>query len=126
LSEALAGSPSSGGVCLPAPEASRVNPEQQERLRKIGPDLHSLIASAQQLVEARDTQGIQAAIEFEMNGTGRISMSRTISDLQDFIEAEHRLLVQRSIKAELDLRDAQLLLLSGSILATLFLFSPIG
>jgi signal transduction histidine kinase len=121
LSEALAGSPSSGGVCLPAPEASRVNPEQQERLRKIGPDLHSLIASAQQLVEARDTQGIQAAIEFEMNGTGRISMSRTISDLQDFIEAEHRLLVQRSIKAELDLRDAQLLLLSGSILATLLL-----
>ena len=53
-------------------------------------------------------------------------MSRIISDLQDFIEAEHRLLVQRSIKAELDLRDAQLLLLSGSILATLFLFSPIG
>jgi signal transduction histidine kinase/DNA-binding response OmpR family regulator len=100
---------------------TRDNPEQQERLRKVGPDLHGLIAYAQQLVEARDTQGIQAAIEFEMSGAGRISMARTISDLQEFIDAEHRLLAQRSTKAELDFRNAQLLLLSGSILATLLL-----
>jgi CHASE3 domain sensor protein len=63
---------------------TRDNSEQQERLRKLGPDLYGLITYAQQLVEARDTQGIQAAIEFEMNGAGRISMSRTISDLQEF------------------------------------------
>jgi signal transduction histidine kinase/DNA-binding response OmpR family regulator len=100
---------------------TRDNPEQQERLRKIGPDLRGLIAYAQQLVEARDTQGIQAAIEFEMNGAGRISMARAVSDLQEFMDIEHRLLAQRSTKAELDLRNAQLLLLSGSILATLLL-----
>jgi signal transduction histidine kinase/CheY-like chemotaxis protein len=100
---------------------TRESPEQQVRLRKIGPDLHGLIAYAQQLVEARDSQGIQAAIEFERNGAGRISMARTVSDLHEFMDAEHRVLVQRSTKAELDLRNAQLLLLSGSILATLLL-----
>jgi CHASE3 domain sensor protein len=88
--------------------------------------LDSLIAYAQQLVEARDTQGVQAAIEFEMNGSGRISMARTVSDLQEFMGAEHRLLAERSTEAELDLRNAQLLLLSGSILATILLVWPTG
>jgi signal transduction histidine kinase/DNA-binding response OmpR family regulator len=100
---------------------TRDSPQQQERLRKIGPDLDGLIAYSQQLVEARDTQGLQAAIEFETNGSGRISMTRTVSDLREFMNAEHRLLTQRSTKAELDLRNTQLLLLSGSILATLLL-----
>ena len=100
---------------------TRDSPQQQERLRKIDPDLDALIAYSQQLVEARDTQGLQAAIEFELNGSGRISMARTVSDLQEFMNAEHRLLTQRSTKAELDLRNTQLLLLSGSILATLLL-----
>jgi signal transduction histidine kinase/DNA-binding response OmpR family regulator len=100
---------------------TRDNPPQQERLRKIGPDLDGLIAYSQQLVEARDTQGLQAAIEFELNGSGRISMARTVSDLREFMDAEHRLLAQRSTNAELDLRNTQLLLLSGSLLATLLL-----
>jgi signal transduction histidine kinase/CheY-like chemotaxis protein len=100
---------------------TRDSPQQQERLRKIGPDLDGLIAYSQQLVEARDTQGLQAAIEFEMNGSGRISMARAVADLREFMDAEHRLLTQRSTKAELDLRYTQLLLLSGSIVATLLL-----
>ena len=48
-------------------------------------------------------------------------MSRTVADLQEFMDAEHRLLAKRSTEAEPDLRNAQLLLLSGSILAALLL-----
>jgi signal transduction histidine kinase/CheY-like chemotaxis protein len=101
---------------------TRDNPGQHERLSQIGADLDGLIAYAQQLVEARDSEGLQAAIQFESNGSGRIAMARTLSDMQAFIEEERHLLVQRSTKAGLDLRNTQLLLLSGSTLAALLLF----
>jgi signal transduction histidine kinase/CheY-like chemotaxis protein len=100
---------------------TRDNPGQQDLLRRIGPDLDELIADSQQLVEARDSEGLQAAIQFESNESGMNSMGRVLSDLKAFTDTEHSLLVLRSTKAEFDYRNSQLLLLSGSTLAALLL-----
>jgi signal transduction histidine kinase len=93
------------------------NPGQEERLRQIGADLDELIAYSQQLVDSRDTLGLNAAIQFESNGLGIDSMNRTLADLRAFTDEEHRLLIQRSAKAEANFHNVQRLLIFGSILA---------
>src|SRR3984957_19091421 len=100
---------------------TRDNFGQQERLRQIGSDLDEVIAYSQQLVDARDTYGIQAAIQFESNGPGMATIDRTLVDLQSFTDEEARLLSLRSTKAESDAQNTGRLLISGSILAALLL-----
>jgi signal transduction histidine kinase/CheY-like chemotaxis protein len=100
---------------------TRDNFGQQERLRLIGSDLDEVIANSQQLVDARDTYGIQAAIQFESNGPGMATIDRTLVDLQSFTDEEARLLSLRSTKAESDVQNTGRLLISGSILAALLL-----
>lgn len=97
------------------------NPEQQQRLRPIGPDLDEVIAFSQQLVDTRNTYGIQAAFLFESDGQRMAAMDRTLADLQAFTDEEHRLLNERSEKAEVDFHHMELLLMFGSILAALLL-----
>jgi signal transduction histidine kinase/CheY-like chemotaxis protein len=100
---------------------TRDNPGQQERLRRLGPDLDEVIAYAQQLVDTRDAHGIQAAVQFESNGEGIESMNRTLADVQDFSDEENRLLRQRSAKADVDFQKTESLLIVGSITAALLL-----
>jgi signal transduction histidine kinase len=59
---------------------TRDNPGQSARLRRIGSALDEVIAYSQQLVDARNAQGIEAAVRFESNGPPRCrrsSMKRT-------------------------------------------------
>src|ERR1700722_10085000 len=79
---------------------TRDNPGQQERLRHIGSDLDEIIAYSQQLVDARNSEGIQAAIEFESNGHRISSINKILADLRSFTDEESRLLTVRSATAE--------------------------
>jgi hypothetical protein len=59
---------------------TRDNPGQSARLRRIGSALDEVIAYSQQLVDARNAQGIEATVRFESNGPPRCrhsSMKRT-------------------------------------------------
>ena len=71
---------------------TRDNPGQQERLGPIGSDLDEVIAFSQQLVDTRNTYGIQAAVLFESDGQRMASMNRSLADLQAFTDEERRLL----------------------------------
>ena len=97
------------------------NPGQQERLGPIASDLDEVIAFSQQLVDTRNTYGIQAAVLFESDGQRMASMNRTLADLQAFTDEERRLLGQRSTKAANDFQNTERLVMSGSILAALLL-----
>jgi signal transduction histidine kinase/DNA-binding response OmpR family regulator len=100
---------------------TRDNPGQQERLRLIGTDLNALIAYAQQVVDARSTNGIQAAIQFEATGQGMAAIDRTVADVHAFTDTEQQLLGQRSAEAEVDFQNTVHMLISGSIFAALLL-----
>src|SRR6202030_3920126 len=100
---------------------TRDSPGQQERLGPIGSDLDEVIAFAQQLVDTRNTYGIQAAERFKSDDQRSASMSRSLADLKAFTDVEHRLLIQRSQKAEVDFRDTERFVIAGSILAALLL-----
>jgi signal transduction histidine kinase/DNA-binding response OmpR family regulator len=96
---------------------TRDNRGQEERLRSIGSDLDEVIANSQQLVDTRNTHGIQGAVQFESNGHRMAAISRTLADLQAFSDEEHHLLSQRSKSAEADFQNMKRLLIYGSILA---------
>ena len=100
---------------------TRDNSAQEDRLRLLGGDLDEMIAYSQQLVDTRDTHGLQAAIQFEASGQRIASMDRTLADLQAFMEEERRLLLSRSRKADVDFRNTGHSLIYGSILAGLLI-----
>jgi CHASE3 domain sensor protein len=77
---------------------TRDNPEQSARLRRIGSALDEVIAYSQQLLDARNAQGIEAAVRFESNGLGIASMDNTVAEVQAFIDEENRLLKNRPRK----------------------------
>ena len=99
---------------------TRDNPAQQERLGPIDSDLEEEIGFGQQLVDARNTSGIQAAELFKSDEQRITSMNRSLTDLEVFMAVEHHLLTQRSQKAETDFISTECLVLGGSILAAFF------
>jgi signal transduction histidine kinase len=100
---------------------TRDNPAQQERLGPIGSDLGEVIAFAQQLVDTRNTYGLQAAELFKSDDQRMASMNRSLVDLEAFTDVERRLLIQRSQKAEIDFYNTERLVMFGSTLAGLLL-----
>src|SRR5271165_6883189 len=97
------------------------NRGQEELLSSIGSNLDEVIADSQQLVDTRNTGGIQAAVQLESNGHRMAAISRTLADLQAFSDEEDRLLNRRSKSAEANFHDMKGLLIYGSILAGLLL-----
>lgn len=98
---------------------TRDNPGQQAHLKRIGSDLGEVIAYCRQLVYTRQAEGTQAAFQFEANRQGMTLINRILADLQTFTGEEHRLLYERSTRAERDFRNTERLLIGGSILAAL-------
>ena len=96
------------------------NPEQQERLRPIGSDLDEVIDYAQQLVDARKSHGFQSAVEFAAKRQGPALSSRILADFQAFTDQEQQLLSRRTKKAETDFFNTEGLLITGSMLAAIF------
>jgi signal transduction histidine kinase/DNA-binding NarL/FixJ family response regulator len=97
------------------------NPGQQERLRRISPDLEEVISYAKKLVQTRQTSGFQAAVQFEGDGQRMASRSLILADVQGFTDEERRLLVRRTAVAEIDFHNTECLVIAGSVLAALLL-----
>jgi|SRR5580704_10192929 hypothetical protein len=70
------------------------NPLQQVLLRWVGTDLDEVTAYSEQLAESRETEGLQAAVQFEATGQRIAAMDRTVADLLTFSDTERLLLRQ--------------------------------
>jgi signal transduction histidine kinase/DNA-binding response OmpR family regulator len=97
------------------------NPVQQKRLEALSNDLNDIIAYSHKLIDVRQTQGIQPAINIEATGEGFALINRIMDDLHAFTDEEHHLLGQRSEKADADSKSTGRLLLYGSVMAGVLL-----
>jgi signal transduction histidine kinase/DNA-binding response OmpR family regulator/HPt (histidine-containing phosphotransfer) domain-containing protein len=97
------------------------NPLQQERIGPLSSDLNNVIAFSLHLIDTRNTQGLDAAVQLESTGRGMSTMNRIVADLQAFTDQEHSLLSLRSTKAKADSDNTERLLIDGSILAAFLL-----
>lgn len=97
------------------------NPGQQERLKRISPNLEAVILYAKKLVQIRQANGFQTAVDFEGDGQGMASRRLVLADVQGFTDEERRLLVRRTAVAEIDFHNTECLVIAGSILAALLL-----
>jgi PAS domain S-box-containing protein len=102
-------------------ELTSDNPEQRQRIALLSADLNRVLGYATRLLEAREQRGLQAAIDLEATGEGRIVIDRMRADLDAFSAEEHRLLVERDARAQRDFNDITKLLVAGSLLAALLL-----
>ena len=100
---------------------TRDNPAQQERIASLTADTAQVIGYSRRLLEARKSRGLQAAIELEQTGEGRVVVDRTRADLEAFTNEEHRLLVARDARAQDSFRNTASLLVLGSALAAALL-----
>jgi len=100
---------------------TRDNPGQQQRLKDLTADFENVVAYSHQLLDARKTQGLQAAIQIESTGQGFALVNHTIADLDAFTGEEQRLLSERSLAADADFHNTAMLLIFGSGLASLLL-----
>ena len=100
---------------------TRDNPGQQGRVKNIIIDFNDVAAYSHKLIDARKTQGIQAAVQIEATGEGFAVINRTIADLHTFNDEEKRLLNERSAAAEADFHNTARLLIFGSGLAALLI-----
>ena len=98
------------------------NPEQQARLRALSTDLDALIVYSHKLINTRDSQGLQAAIQIEGTGEGFRLGNTTVTDYHAFSDAERGLLETRSAIAGSNLHNTVSLVLFGSGLAVILLF----
>ena len=98
------------------------NAGQAARLKSLGEDLDRLIAYSHKLIETRDSQGLQAAIQIEATGEGFNLGNRTMIDFHGFTAAEQNLLNSRSVVADSNFHNTVSLVLFGSVFAVVLLF----
>jgi len=101
-------------------ELTRDNLAQQQRLKELTVDLANVMAYGSHLIGGRDHGGLPAAVEMESNDPDERVINRTNALMDDFIQEEQRLLVQRRAAAESDFRSAARLLGFGSAIAAAF------
>ncbi|HEX4265259.1 MAG TPA: CHASE3 domain-containing protein [Verrucomicrobiae bacterium] len=96
---------------------TRDNPSQQSRLKTLKTDLDELSGYSKELIEIRNTAGLETAIQTEANGQGFEVINRTVRDLQLFTDEEKKLSEERNTSAEANFRNTAVLLVFGSVLA---------
>jgi signal transduction histidine kinase/DNA-binding response OmpR family regulator len=102
-------------------QLTRDNPSQEALLLPIISDLAEVEAASQLMVDARKSQGIEAAIQIESNGLQTALVNRILADVQVFTDDEHKLLSERSAKAENDFQNTEAMVIGGSVLAAILL-----
>ncbi len=100
---------------------TRDNSTQQANLKPVAIDLDKVMAYARRLIELRQTQGIQAAVQLETTGQGFATANSTLADLRAFTDEEHALLNKRSTIADADFHNIVKLVIVGSGLAAALL-----
>jgi PAS domain S-box-containing protein len=102
-------------------DETRDNPTQQANLKPVVTDLNRVVDYSHELLDLRQTQGIQAVIQLETTGKGFAAASRTLADLKTFTDEEHALLAKRSAAADANFHNMVGLLVVGSGLAAALL-----
>jgi two-component system, sensor histidine kinase and response regulator len=97
------------------------NPEQQQRLKTLTTDFNGVMAYSRRLIDTRNTQGLQAAIQIEATGEGYTLANRALADLDAFTTAEQYLLTERSAEVDANFHNTTRLLIFGSGLAALLI-----
>jgi PAS domain S-box-containing protein len=97
------------------------NPSQVKRAARIADDLRPVIDYSHKLLGVRKTRGLQAVMDLEALGEGRLVVDHLRADLDDFSAEEHRLLLERDTGAQSAFRSTSDLLVIGSVLAVALL-----
>ena len=100
---------------------TRDNESQKPRLERLKADLADVISYSQKLIATRQTQGLEAAVQVESTGQGFGLADRTLADLRQFTDEEHRLLKIRIAAAEGAFSSTERFLIYGSALAAFLL-----
>jgi len=100
---------------------TRDNPVQQKNVNLLIEDLEQVRDYARRLIEIRQTQGMQAAVQLETTGQGFAVANRILTNLRTFTDEEHLLLDKRSATVEANFRNTINLFLCGSALAAALL-----
>jgi signal transduction histidine kinase/DNA-binding response OmpR family regulator len=92
------------------------NSSQQHLVEKLSGDFDQMLAYSSRLIGLR-ANGIQKAIQLESTGEGYTLLDGFLDNYNAFINEEDRLLASRTAQAETNSRNAERLLIYGSMLA---------
>ena len=99
----------------------RDNPLQQESLKALSTDFDHVMTYARRLIDIRDTEGLQAAIQLESTGEGFAAANHILAGLRAFTDGETQLLNQRSLAVDSDFHNTiKLLIFDGGLALVLF------
>ena len=85
--------------------------------------LRCVLGYSQRLIDARDARGLQAAIDLESSGEGRVAVDQVRVDLQTLTDEVHRQVLERDSEAEQNYRHTVALLVLASAVVGLLLAS---
>jgi diguanylate cyclase (GGDEF)-like protein/PAS domain S-box-containing protein len=100
---------------------TRDNAAQQQLASPLVGDLGRMIDYSHRLLAARDSFGLQAAVELESTGEGRAVLNRFRADLQQLNDTIHRLLLDRDARTEENFRNTTFLLILAMVVAVILL-----
>ncbi len=93
------------------------NPDQQQRLNRLEPQVLQRLAVLNSRIKLREDQGLPATVHGVTSEEGRKLMNQVCQGILEMREAEDRLLRQREQFSETDARTGLLMILAGSALA---------
>jgi signal transduction histidine kinase/DNA-binding response OmpR family regulator len=97
------------------------NESQKPRVAGLDADLADVISYAHKLIALRQAQGLEPAVQLEATGQSFSLADRTLADLRQFTDEEHRLLKIRIAAAEAAFSSTERFLLYASALAAFLL-----
>jgi len=102
-------------------EYSQSNSNQLQHLQSLGQALQRVWAYNNRLISIYEQQGAEAVFRFEADGEGRKISGQALDNFKTFHDMESRLLDERDAVEQAGYRNAENLLVFGSILAALLL-----
>lgn len=102
-------------------ELTSDNPVQQRALDRLEPLIESRVALLQHAIEIRKQGGLAAGADFVAEGSGKREMDEARTEIAAMRQEESGLLEQRSLGVERTSRRTREVIVTGNVLALLFL-----
>ena len=104
---------------------TRDNPSQQKRLAAAEPLIRAKLAALKETIDLRATKGFDPAREIIMTGRGKALMDQVRQQVAEAQAEEGRLLKERSLAKEADLRRSSQVVIIGSVFSCVFLVTAL-
>ena len=104
---------------------TRDNPSQQKRLAAAEPLIRAKLAALKETINLRATKGFDPAREIIMTGRGKALMDQVRQQVAEAQAEEGRLLKERSLAKEADLRSRSQVVIIGSVFSCVFLVTAL-